>query len=216
LAEVVAAVRWGRVVVSLDPGFTPEGFIAHVVVELIAAVVTALIAAGVALYVFQKEARSFSATRKAEHDALRNALRDEIDDNLRRLAAFWPRIMQADRYDRAGARLLRSAVPFWSTAVWQVAVTTIVHEIPQERRVATYRLYTTLSDILETQRRLQAADDRDTADYLGQPVHDPFQSGMGSKSRTDQNLNGASEALMPALNKRVRAVLDGKNPIPQE
>jgi hypothetical protein len=154
---------------GLDPGFTNEGFAAHIIVEAIAAFFGTLGALFVAwlIYkwtrfdqqaIFEKEAKRAAEARDEEerrqHSAIRTALHHEVSDNLRRLDEFWSQIfLPGDKNnspETLARRLVRTAVPPWSTGVWQGAAAMIAVALPEAQLNETYRLYTTFAVIAET------------------------------------------------------------------
>jgi hypothetical protein len=215
--------------VQIEPDFT-----AQVKVEVVSALFGMLGALAVAMIVyrltrddqwaiFRGERESGRQARQeaeaAQYAAVRSALRHEIDDNLRRLNAFWPLIFKPGESGAdpgAPARhLVRTAVPVWSMAVWQGAATTVANALPQDQLIDAYRLYATLADILETQRRLQAAAERDMAQYVGQPEHrDPLGTVAGGyKFQVSDNIEAAAKMLMPDIDAKVKVVLERGNPV---
>src|SRR5215213_3758739 len=181
---------------QLDPGFTWEGFWANAGVQFVSAFFGMLGALVVALIVytktrndqwaiFEEEAKRAARIRKEEEEEqrlrIRAALHHEVADNLRRLEAFWPRIVspgdEKQGAAKAATRLVDTTVPSRTTGVLQGAAALVAVALTREQLDETYRLYTTLAEILETQRRLQVARDSDTAAFGAAP--DTF-AGVGA------------------------------------
>jgi hypothetical protein len=210
---------------QLDAGFTLPGFLQNLLLQLVAVVGTLLVAWLIYVKtrddqwaIFREERDTERSARKEleraqQRDAL-NALHNEIDDNLRRLRVFWVLVVGKEEGTnlQKAERLHRAAVPLWSTAVWLGSAPLIATAMQPGQLVDAYRIYTTLADIVEVQRRLDAADARDSAIYQGDPALDP---GIGSpmKFLSSANLSKAAGVLMPEVDERVRAGLKRGNPV---
>lgn len=211
---------------QLDAGFTLQGFVANLVLQLVAVAGTLLVAWLIYIRtrddqwaIFREERNTERSARKEleraqQRDAL-ISLYNEVDDNLRRLIEFWPLVTgeQESTNVQKAQRLHLAAVPLWSTAVWLGSVPLISTALQPGQLVDAYRVYTTLADIVEVQRRLEAADARDSAAYQGDLGIDTKVGGI-QKYRNNVNFRTAADVLMPEIEERVRTVLDRSNPVP--
>jgi hypothetical protein len=221
---------------QLDPGFTWGSFGANVAVEFVSAFFGMLGALFVALLIYRKtrddqqaifkeQAENVARAREEEElrqrAAIRAALHYEVTDNLRRLEQFWSRIVLAgsdkNSPEAIARRLVDMAVPSWSVGVWQGASATVAVAISRQQLDETYRLYTTLAEISEVQRRLQLARDSDTAAYAAEPETPAVLPGIpGHKWQTTNYFGGVAARHVSGLLTDVQLLLDHENPIPPE
>jgi hypothetical protein len=221
---------------QVDPASTSPDFWSGVGVEFAAALFSTLGALIVALIVYRKtrddqraifrdEAQEAARVRadeeKARRLAVRAGLHYEIADNLKRLEGFRSRIvLPEDGKNTAGAvasRLVDTPIRTWSTGIWQGAAASVVLAITSEQLAEAYALYSTMAEIVETQRRLQVARESDIAAYAAEPTSPPFMHGMSAqKFRSTDYFGSTAHALIPDLEREVDAILAKGNPIPIE
>ena len=172
--------------------------------------------------IFEEEAQRAARVReeeeRAQRSAIRAALHYEIADNLERLEAFWSRIVLPDdeksTAEAVARRLVGTAVPIWNTGIQQGAAAIVAVAITREQLSETFRLYNTLAEIAETQRRLQVARDSDTAAYAAEPETPPLMHGMSPhKIQTTDYFGGAARTLIPDLVSRVESALARGRPV---
>src|SRR4051794_32440126 len=113
---------------QLDAGFTPQGFVQNLVLQVVTVLGTLLVAWLIYVWTRDDQWAIFREERDAERSVRREqeraqqrdallALHNELDDNLRRLEEFWALVAgeEKDRNTLKAQRLHLAAVPLWST-----------------------------------------------------------------------------------------------------